>query len=65
MENTLLYCRVAPDGTLIHIGEKFSKLLQYNPFVSDKAFSQALTPIEKERHNIDQLISKNQRSGWQ
>ncbi|HEY6143191.1 MAG TPA: type IV pili methyl-accepting chemotaxis transducer N-terminal domain-containing protein, partial [Flavobacterium sp.] len=40
MENTLLYCRVAPDGSLIHIGEKFSKLLQYNPFLSDKTFSQ-------------------------
>jgi len=65
MENTLLYCRIAPDGTLIHIGEKFSKLLQYNPFVSDKTFSQIVTPIEKERRNIDQLISKNQRSGWQ
>ena len=65
MENTLLYCRLAPDGTLIHIGEKFSKLLQYNPFISDKTFSQVLTPIEKERHYIDQIISKNQRSGWQ
>ena len=36
MENTLLYCRVAPDGSVIHIGEKFSKLLQYNSFLSEK-----------------------------
>lgn len=65
MENTLLYCRVAPDGSLIHIGEKFSKLLQYNPFHSDKTFSQVLTPVEKEQLAIDRIISERQRSGWQ
>jgi PAS domain S-box-containing protein len=65
MENTLLYCRVAPDGSLIHIGEKFSKLLQYNPFMSDKTFSQVLSPIEKEQLIIDRIISERHRSGWQ
>lgn len=65
MENTLLYCRVAPDGKLIHIGEKFSKILQYNPFISDKKFSQVLTPIEKEQVVIDRIITEKQRSGWQ
>lgn len=65
MENTLLYCRVAPDGSLIHIGEKFSKLLQYNPFLSDKTFSQVLTPIEKEQLVIDRIIAQRQKSGWQ
>lgn len=65
MENTLLYCRVAPDGKLIHIGEKFSKILQYNPFISDKKFSQVLTPIEKEQVFIDRIITEKQRSGWQ
>ncbi|WP_035671351.1 ATP-binding protein [Flavobacterium sp. 83] len=65
MENTLLYCRVAPDGSLIHIGEKFSKLLQYNPFISDKKFSQVLTPIEKEQHTINRILAEKQRSGWQ
>jgi PAS domain S-box-containing protein len=65
MENTLLYCRVAPDGSLIHIGEKFSKLLQHNPFLSDKTFSQVLTPIEKEQLVIDRIISERKKSGWQ
>ena len=65
MENTLLYCRVSPDGTVIHIGEKFSKLLQYNPFMSDKTFSQVLTPLEKEQLVIDRIIAEKQRSGWQ
>jgi signal transduction histidine kinase len=65
MENTLLYCRVAPDGSIIHIGEKFSKLLQYNPFLSDKTFAQVLTPIEKEQNAINQIILEKQRTGWQ
>jgi len=65
MENTLLYCRVAPDGSLIHIGEKFAKLLLYNPFLSDKTFSQVLTPIEKEQVAIDRIIAQRQKSGWQ
>lgn len=65
MENTLLYCRVAPDGSIIHIGEKFSKLLQYNPFISDKIFAQVLTPIEKEQNILNQIILEKQRTGWQ
>lgn len=65
MENTLLYCRVAPDGSIIHIGEKFSKLLQYNPFISDKTFAQVLTPIEKEQNILNQIILEKQRTGWQ
>ena len=65
MENTLLYCRVAPDGSIIHIGEKFSKLLQYNPFLSDKTFAEALSPIEKEQNFLNQIILEKQRTGWQ
>lgn len=65
MENTLLYCRVASDGSLIHIGDKFSKLLQHNPFLSGKTFSQILTSIEKEQLIIDRIITQRQKSGWQ
>ncbi|MFM9825659.1 ATP-binding protein [Flavobacterium sp.] len=64
MENTLLYCRVAPDGSMIHMGEKFSKLLQYNPFLNDKIFSHALTPIEKEQIVIERIFIEKQRMGW-
>jgi two-component system sensor histidine kinase DegS len=65
MENTLLYCRIATDGSIIHIGEKFSKLLLYNPFLSDKKFGQVLTPIEKEQLIIDRIILENHKRGWQ
>lgn len=65
MENMLLYCRVAPDGSIIHIGEKFAKLLNYTKFASNKPFSQVLTSDEKEQIIIDRIISEKQRSGWQ
>lgn len=66
MENTLLYCRISPQGRIIHMGDKFSKLLQYNPsFDADKSFSKAITSIEKEQLAIDRIIGDKQRSGWQ
>lgn len=65
MENTLLYCRIAPDGSIIHIGEKFAKLLNYTKFSSNKKFSEVLTEDEKEQVNFDRLIFEKQRSGWQ
>ena len=65
MENTLLYCRVANDGTIIHIGEKFAKIINYNAFHIDKKFSEVVTPIEKEQSFIDRIIAEKQRSGWQ
>jgi len=65
MENTLLYCRIAPDGSIIHIGEKFAKLINYTKFSSNKKFSEVLTTDEKEQLNIDRIIFEKQRSGWQ
>ncbi|MET0945731.1 MAG: ATP-binding protein [Flavobacterium sp.] len=65
MENTLLYCRISPDGSIIHIGEKFAKLLNYTKFSSNKKFSEVLTTDEKEQLNIDRIIFEKQRSGWQ
>ncbi|WP_264538352.1 ATP-binding protein [Flavobacterium sp. N1736] len=65
MENTLLYCRIAPDGSIIHIGEKFAKLLNYTNFSSNKKFSEVLTTDEKEQINFDRIIFEKHRSGWQ
>ena len=65
MENTLLYCRIAPDGSIIHVGEKFAKLLNYTKFSSNKKFSEVVTIDEKEQLNIDRIIFEKQRSGWQ
>jgi two-component system sensor histidine kinase DegS len=65
MENTLLYCRIAPDGSIIHVGEKFAKLINYTKFSSNKKFSEVVTTDEKEQINIDRIIFEKQRSGWQ
>ncbi len=65
MENTLLYCRIATDGTIIHIGEKFAKLINYNAFNSQKKFSKILTINEQDQQNLDQIIFEKQRTGWQ
>ncbi len=66
MENTLLYCRVTPRGKIIHMGEKFSKLLQYNRiFDKETSFAKALSQNEDEQHYIETIISERQRNGWQ
>ncbi|WPR71451.1 ATP-binding protein [Flavobacterium sp. NG2] len=65
MENTLLYCRISNDGSIIHIGDKFAKLINYSSFHADKKFSEALTSIEKEQLFIDRIIKEKQKSGWQ
>ncbi|MCG9793446.1 sensor histidine kinase [Flavobacterium algicola] len=64
MENTLLYCRVANDGTIIHIGEKFAKLINYTAFQIEKKFSEVLTPVEKEQLFLNKIITEKQKSGW-
>lgn len=64
MENTLLYCRINNDGTIKHIGEKFSKLIKYNSFLSDKKLSAILTSIDKEQLVVDQIIKEKQKTGW-
>jgi two-component system, NarL family, sensor histidine kinase DegS len=65
MENTLLYCRIATDGTIIHIGDKFSRLLHYNPFQSETKFGEVLSAVEKEQLFIDRIVHENHRRGWQ
>jgi PAS domain S-box-containing protein len=56
---------VSPNGTLIHIGEKFSKLIYYNRSQADQRFSKVLTAIEKEQGTLDSIIAKKSKSGWQ
>jgi two-component system, NarL family, sensor histidine kinase DegS len=65
MENTLLYCRISTDGNIIHIGEKFAKLINYNAFITQKKFSKILTTNEQDQQNLDQIIFDKQRTGWQ
>ena len=64
LENSLLYCRLNPDGKIIHMGEQFCKLLQYNMLSANDKFSQALSSLSQEQAYIDQLIKDKHRSSW-
>ena len=64
LENSLLYCRLTPDGKIIHMGEQFCKLLQYNMLSAEDKFSQALSSLSQEQAYIDQLIKDKHRSSW-
>ncbi|WP_026707997.1 sensor histidine kinase [Flavobacterium frigidarium] len=64
LENSLLYCRLTPDGKIIHMGEQFCKLLQYNMLSAEDKFSQALSSLSQEQAYIDHLIKDKHRSSW-
>lgn len=64
LENSLLYCRLTPDGKIIHMGEQFCKLLQYSMLSAEDKFSQALSTLSHEQAYIDQLIKDKHRSSW-
>ncbi|WP_299682183.1 ATP-binding protein [uncultured Tenacibaculum sp.] len=64
MDETLLSARILPDGSIVHIGNRFSRLFKYSQFNEDY-FWNMLSPIENERNNIEELILKNKKTGWQ
>lgn len=65
MDQILLFARITPNGDILHIGERFSKLFQYKKFNLETKFSEVLSPKENEQLNIEKLISVHKRSGWQ
>ena len=64
MDETLLSARILPNGSIVHIGNRFSRLFKYSQFNEDY-FWNMLSPIENERNNIEKLILKNKKTGWQ
>ncbi|TDN86350.1 PAS domain-containing protein [Salegentibacter sp. 24] len=65
MDKILLFARITPNGDILHIGDRFSKLFQYKKFNMETKFSEVLSPKENEQLNIEKLISAHKRSGWQ
>ncbi|MBO2544913.1 type IV pili methyl-accepting chemotaxis transducer N-terminal domain-containing protein [Salegentibacter sp. BDJ18] len=65
MDQILLFARITPNGDVLHIGDRFSKLFQYKKFNMETKFSEILSPKENEQLNIEKLISAHKRSGWQ
>ncbi|WP_445733123.1 ATP-binding protein [Mariniflexile sp.] len=65
MDETLLFARILPNGTLVHIGKKFSRLFKFTKFNSTSQFSQVLSINETEQLAIENLIAKHKKTGWQ
>ncbi|WP_299551175.1 ATP-binding protein [Seonamhaeicola sp.] len=65
MDETLLFARISPDGTVLHMGKKFSKLFKLSKFNKAANFAKVLSVNENEQEVIDDLISKYKKTGWQ
>ncbi|TXG35293.1 sensor histidine kinase [Seonamhaeicola maritimus] len=65
MDETLLFARISPSGDILHMGNKFSKLFKLSKFNKGVNFSRMLSINESEQEVIDDLISKNKKTGWQ
>lgn len=65
MDETLLFARIAPNGNLVHIGNKFSRLFKLSKFKKETLFWNLLSKVESEQLFIEDLISKNRNTGWQ
>lgn len=65
MDETLLFARIAPNGNIIHMGNKFSRLFKVSKFKQEALFWNILSNVENEQLSIEDLISKHRNTGWQ
>ena len=65
MDQTLLFARVSRDGMIIDIGDKFSKLFDFQKFNINEKFSNIVTKVDNEKVIIENLIADNFNKGWQ
>ncbi len=65
MDETLLFARISQFGNIIHVGNKFSRLFKLSRFKKDLLFWKFLSTDENEQQNIEELISKHRKIGWQ
>ncbi|MDG1728340.1 MAG: type IV pili methyl-accepting chemotaxis transducer N-terminal domain-containing protein [Algibacter sp.] len=65
MDDTLLFARILPNGRVVHMGNKFSRLFKYSKFNEMALFWDVLTVDENEKEAIEGLIEKFKKTGWQ
>lgn len=65
MDETLLFARISPSGSLIHIGNKFSRLFRLSKIKKEVFFWHVLSSNENEQLLIEDLINKHKKTGWQ
>ena len=65
IDETLLFARISPNGNLIHIGNKFSRLFKLSKFKKEILFWNVLSKNENEQLLIEDLIHQHKKTGWQ
>jgi len=65
IDETLLFARISPNGDLIHMGNKFSRLFKFSKFKKEIFFWTILSSNENEQLLIEDLINKHKKTGWQ
>lgn len=65
MDETLLFARITPNGALVHIGKKFSRLFKFTKYNMTTNFAEILSINEIEQSVIENLINKHKKTGWQ
>lgn len=65
MDETLLFARIAPNGVVIHMGNKFSRLFKFTKFNSHVLFSEVISIHNNERQIIENIIANHKKTGWQ
>ncbi|PNW29212.1 ATP-binding protein [Formosa algae] len=65
MNKTLLFARVTSDGTILHIGEKFSKLFEQAEFNINSNFSELITTGKNDQQYVEHVLKTYYKSGWQ
>ena len=65
MDETLLFARIKPNGNIVEIGNKISRLFGFNKNISNFNFSEVISSNENEQLIIENLISKHKKIGWQ
>ena len=65
MDDTLLFARILPDGNIVHMGNKFSRLFKFSSFKEGNLFWNVLSTEEHEQLIVENLILNNKKTGWQ
>ncbi|MEW4925581.1 ATP-binding protein [Algibacter sp. 2305UL17-15] len=65
MDDTLLFARILPNGSVVHMGNKFSRLFKYSKFNDGMMFWNMLSQVETEQAAIEDLITRHKKTGWQ
>ena len=65
MDDTLLFARILPSGSVVHMGNKFSRLFKVPKFNESGMFWNILSRVESEQLALESLILKFKKTGWQ